>query len=872
MLSTGDSNLDAALKNELSARISETYARVSIDWAKDGSYGSPYADLSTAVANVSVDRSFNSNLPDGVNAVAGFTSARMDVTLGGNQDKGPSIRRLFDPYDPMSPTASLNLVGTPIKLEWVTKTVLGEAVLPGFTGHVQSYSYHRVDGTVALTCVDNYRETGASVSLPRWAVASTSPTATYGNGPDWSGAENPISAKWVLHEVLRQLGVPMLRFPRSDAVSYQSMIGSTLPSYGLGRVDNWYQLRSNVDTMPWQYGSTGVPALEEFGGNTAAYGQERFPVDKMVRTASVNLHTANRQVFLPQASTDPAQEIGFVCNWYRANPTGTDPIWQHRFYLEDFRLGEQPYVDSGAYEDPVYQCAQVMITGYVDGTVKVYVRENWNSSYQRAWTWTTPTSTALPVNISDLGNPHEIYVKIRFTYNGVFPEVRFNGTVQSLTASSGNPGPNLGVRYRLVSTTDINNPTNGGKPRKNRGNVVQTDCASDNATEFPYLFAAEWFAPAAGVTASYQSNPAFPVQTNGKPYTRYLTQYYDYHTDGWLHFLPEVNGQEGWEVLKNYIEGIRGLMWKDEYGALNIGDATLGQLPTLRPGTQTEDITLDSFDEININPSSDNRRNKVIVNGAFRGSSFNWVYQQQSARDKYTPPNKALNATLSLPAEAIMVNSRVAADTPPTNEQDIDIMTGHCCAVNTYDFTTASTQFQVDSQVTNDPRFFQILWANLQNSDDNYTGSYPGGNQGYFLVSGRVLSEAQPIQGVQQDATSIANIGTRTLSLDTTDWVQNQLAANAIAKALLGALTAPAPIVDDLEVPANPQRQVFDIVRLVTQQPEEPGAEIYAQIISKTTRQDSNTYTDTLKLRVLSNPGSGYWGSGIWGSSTWSPT
>ncbi|ATY11563.1 hypothetical protein CU254_14675 [Amycolatopsis sp. AA4] len=870
MLSTGDTAKDAALADALASRLGETYARVMIDWAKDGSYGSRYADLSTAVAEVSVDRSFNSNLPDGVNAVAGFASARMDLTLGGNQDRGTSVRRLFDPYDPLSPTASTTLVGTPITLEWVTRTALGDAALPGFTGHVQSYSYRRVDGTVSLVCVDNWVETGASVTLPRWAVASTSPTSAYGNGPDWSGAENPISGKWVLHEVLRQLGAPMLRVPRPDAVSYQSMIGSPLPSYGLGRVDNWYQLRSNISTQPWQYGSTGVPALEEFGGNTAAYGQERLPVDKMVRTASVNLHTANRQVFLPQNAGDPAQEIGFVANWYRANAAGADPVWRHRFYLEDFRLGEQPYVSATVYEDPVYQCAQIAIAGYTDGTIQVYVRENWASGYQRSWTWTTPTSTAMPVNISDLGRPHEIWVKVRFAAGGVIPEVRFNGVVQALTPGSGNSPSDQGVRYRDVPTADINNATNGGPPRKKRGNVVQTDLASDNATEFPYLFAAEWFAPAAGVTAGYQAKPAFPVQANGKPYCRYLTQYYDYHADGWLHYLPEVSGREGWEVLKNYVEGIRGLMWKDEHGALNIGDATLGQLPAIRPGAQTEDLTLDSFADITVNPSSDNRRNKVIVNGAFRGSGFNWVYRQQSARDKYTPANTALNATLSLPAEAVMVNSRIAADTPPANEQDIDIMTGHCSAVNTYDFTADNTQFQVDSQVTDDPRFFKILWANLQNSNDNYTGSYPGGNQGYFLVSGRVLSEAQPIQGVQSDAASIAEIGARVLSLDTTDWIQNALAANAIAKALLGALSAPAPIVDDLEVPANPRRQVFDVVRLATQRDNEPGAELFAQVLSKTTRWSASEYTDTLKLRALGTPGAGVWDAAVWDSDQWS--
>ena len=874
MLTTGVPAQDAALATAQTSVDREVYKVITIDWNRNGLFNHPYSDVSPAASDAQIDRAFSSSLPENVNAAAGFTSARADITFGGNIKEIP-VRRLFDPYDTSSPVLGASIIGTPIRVVMRTRTAVGDVDLNAFNGWISSYNYQRVAGGVSVTAVDNYDLTGAEVSLPRWAAMTTSTTNAWYEFT--LGAALPISGKWVTLELLRQMGRSPIREPRGDTYSYQSLIGSTLPSFGYGDISNVYALDTYIDNMPyWSAypdGWQGPDFVEIVNGDV------RHPLDKLSVGASTTLHSANQQVYVPADGSGGAEaDIGFVANCFvdAAGAGDTDTAWSSSFCLEDFKLGELPFVNTTVREDPFLYSGRLVVSGLFNGQVQVYLRENWNSSYQRQWQWTSVSS--LPVT-SGFDNPHEVWVKVRFLSGQIIPEVRFNGTIQSLTTNM-SPG-NVGYRYRALSggdiagngsgdATDTSAGKNGGQPRNGRANVIITDNASNQVSLFPNIFGAEWFGGGAGV--QYISKPAFPKLANGKPRVVFKTKSGQIDLPGWLYYLPEVDRSTGWETLMAHIAGFQGLSWIDEYGTMYIGDASAGQLPTIPAVGAVPDLTLDSLEEVPVNPSDDNRRNNVLLNGQFRGSYIGFVYEQKGATERKALVNTSYSAVLPMPPEAIMYNQKMVGDSatpPPNGDADVNIRSGHASAVWAFQTNTAASNWQASlAVVPNQPRLLKGLWNNFDTSQI-YMGSYLLANQANFRASGRLLSPAIPVQGSAKDAVSISAIGTRTLSIDTTEWLQSEESGDRIAEALITNLSTAAPLVDNLTTPGDPRRQVFDVVRVIPGREQEPGTVFFAQILSKTTRHSAGEYTDTLKLRVLGNPGTAVWDSAIWDTSVW---
>lgn len=876
MLTTGVPANDVALASAATAVSREVYKIVEVDWDRNGTFSNAYSNVSDAASETLIDRAHSSSLPDNVNAAAGFTSARADVTLGGNLNEVP-VRRLFDPYDPTSPLSGYSVVGTPLRIRLRTRTPLGDIDLDAFNGWISAYQYHRISGDVTVTAVDNYDLTGAEVSLPRWAAMTTSPTNAW---YEWTiGSSLPLSGKWVTLELLRQMGRSPIREPRGDTYSFQSMIGSLLPAHGYGTVSNVYQLDKNINDPLYQSvypdGWTGPDFIESVSGTT------RHVLDKLtIGSWSTNLHATNTPVYVPENGTgDPEADIGCVLNCFidSSGAGNTNVAWTSKFFLEDFKLGEMPFVNSTVQESPFSYSGRIVFEGLYNGQVRVSVYENLNSSFNRVWIWTTVAS--LPVT-SGYSTPHEVWMKMRFTSGQIIPEIRFNGTVQTLTVNS-NPG-NFGYRYRALSggdiagngtgdATDVSAGKNGGKPRNGRSNTILTDNNSNQTTLFANVFAVEWFGGGAGV--SYISKPAYPMLPNGKPRVVFKTRTGQADLPGWLYYLPEVDRATGWDTILAHIAGFQGLSWIDEYGTLYIGDASYGQLPAIPAVGSVPDITLDSLQDVAVNPTDDNRRNNVILNGQFRGSYVGFVYEQQGATEKRTLVGESYSSVLPMPPEAIMYNQKMVGDsaTPPANgDADVDIRSGHASAVWAFQTNTPGSNWQASlAVVPGQPRLLKGLWNNFDTSQ-LFMGSYLGANQANFRASGRLLSTAIPVQGTATDPSSIAAIGTRTLSIDTTEWLQSEESGDRIAEALITNLSTPAPVVENLETPGDPRRQVFDVVRVVAGGEQEPGAVFFAQILSKTTRHSGDEYTDTLQLRVLGNPGTALWDSALWDSSVWS--
>jgi hypothetical protein len=880
MLQPDDFFQVAPLSDALDAPVREAFAVVLVDWDRDGSFDHEYSDLTEIVESVNVDRSYASSLPDGVNAIAGFASGGLDLTMSGATSNDVRALTLFDPYDGNSPLASYEVVGTPIKVLWRVRTAIGDVDLPGFFGNIRSYKIRKVSGVVQITGVDNYDLIGAEVSLPRWAAQTTSPRS------DWYenafGTALPISTQWAIDEVLRQTGRSRIREPRGDTYSYMSNIGSALPS--IGEVANMYQLGYYVNSvLPGGYyypdSTWRIPACAR---NTNL----DVPVPVIYGT-SLAVHSASTAVYVPSNATSEVEaDIGCVLNTMigQGFSSSTDTAIESRFYLEDTKWGESPFVSPTVYTDSIIFPGRLVLEVLFNGFVRVTVMEGASMSGYRTWVWTSTAALPAVTWTSPAvvyPTPNEVWLKVRFLNNQIIPEVRFNGTVQTLTATA-NPG-NFGYRYQNISggdvagngsgdATDTAAGQNGGKPRNGRTNMILTNLANKGGSVGHRSFGIEWFGGGAGV--SYLTRPAFPMLDNGKPRVSFKRQtdrtYTPLGSLGYLYHLPEVNRANGWETLKNIVSAEQGLLWTDENGTLNFGDASWGQTPTIPDVTQ-QVITLDSLNEVEINPTDNNRRNNVILNGQFRGSTLGYAYEQQTGTEKYTPANTTVsNVLLPLKTDATMFNQRIAGETsvPPTSEANVEMRTGHVSTVNASSRAAATAGWQV-SVAPAGTDFRNILGSWKSATTDQFIGAFNGANQGNFRVAGRLMTDAIALQGSARDTDSIARIGVRTLSIDTNEWLQSEYTANMVAGSLLSTLVKPAPQVNDLSVPADPRRQLWDIVRITADDPQASGSIFYAQIVSKTTRWSGDEYTDTLTLRVLGNPGEGAWNSGTWDSSTW---
>lgn len=877
-----------ALNKALAAPTREAYAVLTFDWDRNNTFGSAYADMSEVATEILVDRSYSAALPEGLNAITGFASGELRATLGGArpQDNGAPITLLFDPYAGASPLATYEILGTPVNLVWRVRTALGDVDTQGFRGFVRTFRINRAAGTVDLICADNLDISGADVQLPRWAAATMSPLSTswralpFANNTEASAL--PINSRWAIEETLRQAGRSYTRMPRSDALFYATMRGSGLPN--IGTISDAYQL----GTSP--VAGTGMPGgkwTAPDGTKIQIYNDSVSPkqlcgvpkqLDARYSAKPLNPVGIQPALTVPEnGSGGTPVDIGTSFLWYPTHPVGgpsTITTFRSHFFIEDYRAGEQPFGDwVQPVEDPEYNSGRCEIRIQDDRKIFVEVRENTAVGFARVWSWSMTLPSFPP-------EPLEIYIKFRFTTNSITAELRLDGVLQTLTASGSNPS-GVGYRYRPVVESDW--WKNGGQPRRFRTNAVwlyMFSFANDGTVPPPAgidwyggyhsTSDVEWFGGYNGVT--YQSRPKIGTLPNGKPTFEYhggsIAQYIPPGPQGLLYNTPRAENRDGWNLLAEIVAAEQGLLWTDEFGSLHIANAEYHQTPTVAVADHilSDEQVLDLI----INPSDDNRRNRVITPITFKGSYLGYIWVQPGARDLYVPSGTLrADNRIEMPSNAVMYNTRRQVDPidPPVDASTESVFTSHISAVDYADVNTAPDNWGSDLYpVPGDPLSLRFdYWA--LGSDSAYVGSYKGANQPNFRVAGVLDGDEVTFSSVVSDAASVANIGRRSVTLPQNPWMQSKHVAAATGAKLLGGLVNPAPLVENLVVPADPRRQIFDTVEIRN----ETGfsGKIYAQILSKVTRYSGGEFTDTLTLRILNNPGTAIWNAGLWDTDSW---
>jgi hypothetical protein len=825
MLLPGSPDEELALKNALGDPIRRMRMKLEIDWNRTNLYDHAYSDLSRYLTSVTTDRGTETLLPPEVNALAGFSSGELKATLEGSipdgTKRGRSICSLFDPYDNTSPTPANDLFVLPIRYSRVTRTVLGDVERIVFTGFIRAFPFSRTARKVEITATDILNFADQPVTLPHWAVRTVAPYFSWTNG--LAGSSLAISNVWVAEEILRQSGRPVSPLPRPDGVLFQSCSGSLLPSLYYGDASNSYQIPLDYHVLP----------------NVADPWEVSQFSFKPAQTYHRSVLTTNRQVVVPtNGSGLPQVNIG-CSEFVTTAGTGTR-LTQSTYYIGDYQIGGEPFVTPGTFEDPYGIAEYCYLQVREDGRIVVGVNkagDNPGGANVRQWSWS---------NTATRTGEHHYNVVFRFASSGITVEVRVDGTVLTMTPNGGNSAG--GFIYRVRPAGEA---YNGGPLLAGRRNVAMIESELSQ-------FAVQWYA--GDSTRGYLATDAIaPVRPdNGKPWAdvNELT--------GGVAFMPDVTGSKLWDVLRQVIGSEYGILWMDEYGTCRVlARQQVEDISDESNLTNAMQLSDRQLDELLVTPSADSKRNVVRITRHFRGQIEDFIWKQQAAKDRYLPILGAVNGALEPLTDVIAVNTRMvqSPSDPPATGDVIDVRSGRVSAVFADLPTNESNFFQ--AAVLGDPnqRQMSMSWANNE-TDEIFVGTYKGAQQPNWSIAGRRYSDEVTATVEVIDAADVAVFGPRVLEIDS-QWQQQPDAVAFIANSLLSDTVNPVPILNSVRVPADPRRQVFDIVKINN----ETGTSgtMFGQIMNKATEDSLNGFHDVLTMRVIVTPTD--WFLGVPGAS-----
>lgn len=822
-----DPTTDAALADAFVSLDRRIVPKIEIDWNRDGLFSHAYSDLSAVIDNVKTDRSTATMLPQEINALTGYSSGQLTATLVGRRAEGELLMsELFDPYNQNSPLYNTGSLLLPIRFSRITSTAIGDVSLPVFNGFIRSAPFSRKNASVDITAGDHEDFQGTPVTLPLWAVLTTSQDFAYSQSLQFDGASRPSNIRWFVEELLRQAGRPGVPEPRTDAVAYHTCSGSMLPTVG-DRVD--------VNQLP------RVTVANPNFSNSVAWVDGPFGLvqDKLFTT--YNTYSTSAPVIVPTVSSGVSPvSIGFsmfALGGFTGNYT------EQHFYLEDY-ISATEHLYPTTWEDPEIYSGNLWIRVYSNGNVEVHVDENFagmsGGSRYRVWNYTSPTLAT--------DSWHNYNIIMKFTSTSMTPELRVDGVVKTLTASGSNPAMS-GYRFRTVTLPYQNGGTISGT---GRSNVVHS------FNQIPHCHV-QWYVGDA--TLAYNSHQSdIRVQPNGKPYSVIGDLLAE------IAFVPDVQQAGAWDTLKDIMTAELGILWIDEFGTVHVAARSTAQNITVPLLLASISLTDDQLDELVVLPTSDSKRNTIVTTWGFAGELEGIVYQQSSPTER---PVGLLDSVSSIqPLSGVTgVNPVVTAisATAPTGDPLQSLWFGQASAIKISDITVQATGgWGFNVVLGSDSRYVNFVWSGNSN-EDIYLGAYIGGSQADLYVAGRYYSDVTSSVTSYKDAADVATYGARILQIGgNSPWFQVAASAQAISNSLLLDTVHPAPMVENIQVPSDARRQLFDIIRIVN----DVGSSgvLFGQILSKTTSDDNTgASTDTLTLRIVNTPNT--WLLGITGAS-----
>lgn len=845
MQTTGNTALDTALADVIdSGRPRVVRHRVLIDWADDKQFAHPYSDVSELIDDISLDQAtLQTDLPDKVNKLTGFSSNELTVKLKGKREgDNLYVSEWLSRYRNDGPFFNSTVTGRWVKYSVVEETPAGDVEIRKFTGILRDVQISRKTGEATLVAGDALIYNTSTVILPHWAKD------TQANSVNWT-AQRPINTSWVFEEIMRQCGTPIGPAARPNCTFYMSMNGSMLPSIGTLKDYTYNVSGESHGLIP---ASFNLMTQGKFGPTLASAPTSPSGVS---RYFSHNLCRASKPLYVPANGTsDGPVNVGFTVWAYSdGGATRTIPAYNAIWYDGVFvGLG----ITRGSL--PTDSWVQIGSNGQVYVKISDIVKNP-------RWSW--PAQPA---------GWHAYNVLFKYRNNAIQVELRVDGVLQG-SATQGEGNQSTGYVYGANSTPVGIPPT---------VEVVRYDQASHLQLYWD-----------GGGTIDYipgQDTP--PTTVDGLPWADWTGCLSE------LDYIPDVTYENAWSVLQQIAEGEFAMLRIDEWGRPQYRASFDWHNTRTYSGVRT--ISVDHIEDMTTLPTFDQFATRVEMKYLSRSVVTGEAWSPNSPFDLYMPRGAVTQKGPFNPSKIVVRGTTTGTNVPGWSRVNVsgggtkipdwrgkswvqsesyaggvrsDHLTVDAFDPNrdgsTLDADTLEPTFfwsddkrevVIQAATTNWPAGDAAVYYGAQVIEDDYgsaTTPVPGI---LWSLKASVYSDEDESTYIEENPDAIAANGLVTLQLDKHDWRQGYATAAALAPLLLEDIANPVPLVKGLTIPMDQRLQHGDVVNLDPQ--DSFSSTVRAQVVGL--RHDK--FTTSVDLRLIATPST--WLLGVPGSSELSVT
>lgn len=826
---------------------------VEVDWAKNASWSGPASRLADEIQDLTIQDQTDAALPDEVNGVASASSTLATIVLhGADPVTGLPFWRLFSPFLSSGPFLGKDLSGAAIKISARVENT-SQTPTRQFTGWVQSVTPDRAAGTVTITAANHLHLLGKTVTLPRWSRnipvdVPTLPTNGLWDTPDEDRRENaPLSFAWLFQYIMRECNALPGPNYRHGCIWYSSGYGGMIPERGRytdinvarsyqnqGRMayfppQNW--LDNNRSVLSWS--ELGFPSWFAWNYTSEAYN------DIYSQSGTTELVT----------NTGPRWANGAA--WVR--PDGA--------LMADFSFKQELWLDTkGA----------ILSGPDIPEADAAVIRMSCNSSSSQLRIRGQGSGAATVSHTVGTGLPPNVLTYVSWEVDLLNPQnarVWYNNVLQTSTvAGSLNTWPVTNVQPEGVT---------------NRARVW--------GRAFGYANAELWMEAAASPNNSriptwsntdYQRKD-FAIVSAGidQPYIYVDAKQYEGSTGApWLPavtWIPIRQDYSAWELLKELCAAAQATMFIDEYGGLRIIPQVVMKILESRATDPTtfprETITADGLSGLSVRSNFDGVRNALRYGYRVGRSLLTTVFEAADASSftiagrpggvgtervqvfEFSATNETINTTKTTNPLTRWPNTL-----PPERWGQEGVMFASYFGWPPLDLVVPD--IDADVRVVDTGRQDRIRLV-ISSRDPNRIFTARGALTESEYASGVRRAPTQPalrVRGLRlvldDPGYDQLGDGDRVLDLPVTEWHSCPWSFTRTYFELLERAKRYVPIADNLVVPGDPRRQLYDLITL--KDDDGIGSAAVAQIIGRTTRYSANDgFTQTLSVRLLSVPG-----------------
>lgn len=845
MLQFTDSALDAALASGQTRTLRPT---VRFDWLKTDTFTGTASEInSDHIIQLTCVDDVDSGLPDEVTGRATASSTTLTVRFKGETADGTPFWRLFTPWNVSSPFRNLDLTNAGVRYTVATATSPVATETRRFTGWVTRVDADRSTGTVTVVCRNNQHIQGHMVTLPRWARQTDFnrglPHLTGWDIPNEDRMENaPLTSIYLFQNVLRQCNAVPGPSIRSNAIWFSSGYGGMIPERASlacqesGAVSN-QGISQYVFPQNW-----GAP---NYNRDILSFGELGFPSPFCETTQTSGL---SGNIFDNYSDGTATVEV---------LPTSGQPR-----YLNGGTWARIPSGDSGAFVnqtiflDPKPSGAESdrarveLVVGASSTTITVQNTAA-GSAFKRM-TCNTPTTKDILVYVS-WEVDFQVPANNRLWYNDVLQTVVATGTLATY--------PTLYAPY--VNST-----------------VYRTQCRLWTR-HAGFLNAEVWLSStvSSGARVATWSNTTygrkdFAFINGGLLGARFIASDYRSDSDTYpdsgyvpcVTHIPVRQRVDAWELLKEMCAAFNMTMWIDAYGGLRV--MTQGVMGVLerRLTDPRKQLDGDTLQGLSLTSSFDNIRDAISYSAATARANSGTVFQASQWQQFSCPANSTVTYRLSMPPDSIswptyiyeynrggLGGGGMTFDEPSSqyfNQRGFMATQGNGDAgtnvavwpvfIAMQGVGISQSYVDLDIASTHSQKVYMAL----------ATASSPGAGQ----PSSPMLLLPGTVRFVEQVQVYQEGTGDRLLQIPNSEFHSAPWTMQKTIQALLARVSVPVPRCQDLMVPGDPRREMYDALTL--KDPDGGVDMVVAQIIGRSDSWTSSTgYQQTLTVRLITTPG-----------------